>query len=354
MRDVTGKNQDQRLSKDYSYTNPYFETSPSAPPITPKPSLQATTQIGKFSSDISPNSDVVLVSDVYDAVIELNHVSPNVYASIDKTASHSAASKNFGNSYAGLSKRNEESYEPLNKRGSQTIKAYNPLNATSTSDKESYQFLINSDFKTGKYALPDTDQTHGSLDNSHPNNYTAPSTSDPKTYSNDTFYKNPYCHVLEDAGKTSSDLLYTNGFKKIADPPKRYAQFDMKGKNIHQPLIKPVENPSNMKDIKPSNKVVNYALLDQPAETTYQELNQPNAGENKTVMNGQEIYEQPQMSSLSTNTNKHAVIENLVYQKNLPNYDEILSAEIISSQDANHYSSPYQDGNVYQVLEACE
>ena len=61
MRDVTGKNQDQRLSNDYSYTNPYFETPPSAPPITPKPSLQTTTQIAKVCSDISPKSDVVFV-----------------------------------------------------------------------------------------------------------------------------------------------------------------------------------------------------------------------------------------------------------------------------------------------------
>lgn len=330
MRDVTGKNQDQRLSNDYSYTNPYFETSPSAPPITPKPSLQTTTQIAKVCSDISPKSDVVLVNDVYDAVIEINHVSPNVHVSVDKTESHSATSKNVDNSDVALSKRNKESYEPLNKS------------------------LLKSDLKTGEYALPDTSQTYASLDNVHPNNYTAPSTSDSKTHPNDTFYKNPYYHVLEDAEKTGSDPLHTNGFKKSTEAPKRYAQLDMKGKNIYQPLIKSVENPSNMRNAKPSDLVVNYALLDKPAETTYQELNQPSAGENKTITKAQGIYEQPQMFSLPTNTNKHAAIENLVYQKNLPNYDETLSAEIISSQDVNHYSSPYQEGNVYHVLEGCE
>ena len=354
MRDVAGKNQDQRLSKDYSYTNPYFETSPSAPPTAPKPSHQTTTQIAKVCSVISPKSDVVLVNDVYDAVVQLNHVSPNIYTSVDKTESHSATSKNVGNTYVVLSKRNEESYEPLKKVDSQTIRACNPLNATSTSDKESYQSLVKSDLKTGEYALPDTGQTYASLDKTHPNNYTAPNTSDPKTHSNDAFYKDPYYHVLEDADKTSSDPLHTNGFKKTTDAPKRYAQLDMKEKNIYQPLKKSPENPSNMRDTKPYDKVVNYALLEKPAETKYQELNQPSAGENKTIINAQGIYEQPQMSNLPSITNKHAAIENLVYQKNLPNYDEILSAEITSSQDVNHYSSPYQEGNVYHVLEACK
>ena len=341
MRDVTGKNQDQRPSKDYSYTNPYFETSPSAPALKPKRTLQTTTQIAKICCDVSPKSNAVLVNDVYDAVVELNHVSPNVYASVDKMESHSAASKNVGNSYAVLSKKSKESYEPLDKLDSQTIKDSNSLNATNTSDKESYQPLVKSGLKTGEYALPGTSDP-------------TPSTSDPKSHSSDTSYKNPYYHILEDANKTNSDPLHTNGFQKITNAPKRYAQLEMMDKDIYQPLVKSVENPGNMRDTKPSGNVVNYASLDKPAETTYQELNQPRAGENKTIMNAQVIYEQPQMSSLLTITKKQAAIENLVYQKNSQNYDEILSSEIISSQDFNHYNSPYQDGNVYHVLEICE
>lgn len=354
MRDVTGNNRDQRLSGDYSYANPYLETSPSALPITPKPTIQTNIQMAKVCSDVSSKSDLVLVNGVYDAVIAPNHVSPNVYTSVNKTESHSAASKNIGNSYATLNKKNEESYEPLNKLGSQTVEACNHLNGTNKPDEESYQPLVKSGLETGEYALPDTSQTYASLDNTNPNYYTAPSDSDPKTHSNYTLNKDSYYHVLEDVNKTSRDPLHKNGFKKTPDATSKYTQLDMKGKAIYHPLNKSVENFSNIRDTKPSEKVVDYASLDKPAETTYQELNQPNTSESKTIVNAQGLYEQPQMSSIPTVINKHAAIENLVYQKNSPNYDEILNAEIYKSEDVNHYSSPYQDGNVYHVLEACE
>ena len=355
MRDVTGKNQDQRLSGDYNYTNPYFETSPSALPITSKPTLQTNTKMVNVCNDVSPKSDIILVNNVYDdAVIAPNHASPNVYTSVNKTESHYAASKNVINSYGVLSQKSEESYEPLKKLGSQTIEACSHLNTTNTPNEEFYQLLVKSGLKTGDYALPDTSQTYAAFDNTHPNDYLAPSEFDPKTHSNYFSNKDPYYHVLEDVNKTSRDPLHTNDFKKTSDEPKKYTQLDVKGKDIYQPLNKSVENFSNLRNTKSSEKFVDYASLDKPAETTYQELSQPRAGENKTIVNAQGIYEQPQMSSLPTIKNKHAAIENLAYQENSPNYDEILSAEVNHSQDVNHYSSPNQDGNVYHVLEACE